>query len=107
MNAPINADFRPVAGIEPLAGAAAQGSGVAEAQPAGFAFADALADAVARVDAFRVQADNSVNGFLNGTNEEIHRVAVAAQQAELSFDLFLQVKNKVVQAYQEVMRMQL
>jgi len=34
-------------------------------------------------------------------------VAAATQQAELSFDLFLQVKNKVVQAYQEIMRMQL
>lgn len=107
MNSPINADFRPIAGIEPLAESVAQAAGGAAAQPAGFAFADALADAVARVDAYRVQADQAVNGFLSGNNEEIHRVAVAAQQAELSFDLFLQVKNKVVQAYQEVMRMQL
>lgn len=107
MNAPINLDFRPVNPIAEVPGAQLSGGG-AVAQPAtGFAFADALADAVARVDAYRVTADNSVNQFLNGTNEEIHRVAVAAQQAELSFDLFLQVKNKVVQAYQEVMRMQL
>jgi flagellar hook-basal body complex protein FliE len=34
-------------------------------------------------------------------------VALATQQAELAFDLFLQVRNKVVSAYQEVMRMQM
>ena len=50
---------------------------------------------------------NTGNGFLLGENEELHKVAAATQQAELSFDLFLQVKNKVVQAYQEIMRMQL
>ena len=44
--------------------------------------------------------------FLNGEGEEIHKVALASQQADLSFQLFLQMRNKVVSAYQEVMRMQ-
>ena len=70
-------------------------------------FAEALADAIGRVEDYRVQADQSVNRFLMGEDEELHKVAMATQQAELAFDLFLQVKNKVVQAYQEVMRMQL
>ena len=71
------------------------------------AFAEALADAIGKVEDYRVQADRSVNRFLMGEDEELHKVAMATQQAELSFDLFLQVKNKVVQAYQEIMRMQL
>jgi len=36
----------------------------------------------------------------------LHQVAIKTQQAELSFDLFMQVRNKVISAYQEVMRMQ-
>ena len=38
---------------------------------------------------------------------ELHTTILAAQRAELSFDLFLQARNKVVSAYQEIMRMQM
>ena len=53
------------------------------------------------------QAQQAVNSFLNGGNEELHSVALAAQRASLEFELALQMRNKVVSAYQEVMRMQL
>jgi flagellar hook-basal body complex protein FliE len=43
---------------------------------------------------------------LSGEGEELHQVALATKQAELTFDLFMQVRNKVVAAYDEVMRMQ-
>ena len=98
----INSDFRPITGIEVPEESAAAG-----AAPAGGTFAEALTEAVGRVEGYRVQSEHAVNGFLRGEDEEIHKVAVATQQAELSFDLFLQVKNKVIQAYQEDMRMQL
>ena len=104
MNGTINPEFRPIPGIEALEGAPAA-AGAGAGQPG--AFAEALADAIGRVEDYRVQADKAVNRFLMGEDEELHKVAIATQQAELSFDLFLQVKNKVVQAYQEVMRMQL
>ncbi|MCL4851471.1 MAG: flagellar hook-basal body complex protein FliE, partial [Bryobacteraceae bacterium] len=42
----------------------------------------------------------------SGEAEEVHQAVLATQQAELAFEMFLQVRNKVVQAYQEVMRMQ-
>ena len=104
----INTDFRPIAGFEvpELAEGAAQAL-AAGGSPGAGTFAQALTEAVGRVEGYRVQSDQAVNRFLRGEEEEIHKVAVAAQQSELSFDLFLQVKNKVVQAYQEVMRMQL
>jgi flagellar hook-basal body complex protein FliE len=69
-------------------------------------FADAFAQAVSKVEAFQNNAADSVNKFLSGEGEELHKVALDSQQAQLSFDLFLQVRNKVVAAYQEVMRMQ-
>jgi flagellar hook-basal body complex protein FliE len=69
-------------------------------------FGQVFADAMAKVGALQNVAKASVDRFLSGEGEEIHQVAVKAQQAELSFELFLQVRNKVISAYQEVMRMQ-
>src|SRR5262245_57188504 len=70
------------------------------------AFAQAFADAVTKVEAFQQNAATSVNRFFSGEGEELHKVALDGQQAQLAFDLFMQVRNKVVAAYQEVMRMQ-
>jgi flagellar hook-basal body complex protein FliE len=64
-------------------------------------------DAVQRVDDFQKNAAQSVDKLLSGETEEVHQTVLAAQRAELSLEFFLQVKNKAVQAYQEVMRMQL
>src|SRR5438067_2323470 len=72
----------------------------------GAAFQSASADAVSKVESFQNTAQMSVNQFLSGEGEELHEVAIETQQAELSFDLFMQVRNKIVAAYQEVMRMQ-
>jgi flagellar hook-basal body complex protein FliE len=65
-----------------------------------------LRSAVQTVDATRGNAEASVNAFLSGEGPELHSTILAAQKAELSMELFLQVRNKVVQAYQEIMRSQ-
>lgn len=70
-------------------------------------FGSALADAIGRVEQFQQNAQSSIAKFLNGEDEEVHKVALATEQASMSLDLFLQVRNKVVSAYQEVMRMQM
>jgi flagellar hook-basal body complex protein FliE len=44
---------------------------------------------------------------LTGQNEELHSAILAVQQASIAFDLGVQVRNKVVDAYQEIMRMQM
>jgi flagellar hook-basal body complex protein FliE len=72
----------------------------------GAAFQSVFQDAISKVENFSKTADTSVNNFLSGEGEDLHQVAIKTQQAELSFDLFLQVRNKIVSAYQEVMRMQ-
>jgi flagellar hook-basal body complex protein FliE len=75
------------------------------ATPGGASFESVFHDAVNTVENFRQNASSSVNNFLSGDGEELHDVAMKTQEAELSFDLFLQVRNKIVSAYQEVMRM--
>jgi flagellar hook-basal body complex protein FliE len=74
---------------------------------AGGGFQSVMASAVETVNALQNGADATVRRFLSGEGVELHQVALEQQQAQLSFDLFLQVRNKAVQAYQEVMRMQL
>ena len=53
------------------------------------------------------EADTQVQKFVSGESEDLHNMALAAQKAEMAFDLSLQVRNKVVQAYQEIMKMQM
>ena len=75
-------------------------------QPAG-GFQDVLSSAIQKVESIGQNASASVERFLTGEGEELHTTLLATQQAELSFDLFLQARNKVVSAYQEIMRMQM
>jgi flagellar hook-basal body complex protein FliE len=70
-------------------------------------FQDVLSSAIQKVEAIGQNASLSVERFLAGEGEELHTTILATQQAELSFDLFLQARNKVVSAYQEIMRMQM
>lgn len=84
---------------DPLAKAALPASGAS--------FQDAFASAVQNVEAFGQNASASAQRLLSGEGEELHTTALATQQAELSFELFMQMRNKVVSAYQEIMRMQM
>jgi flagellar hook-basal body complex protein FliE len=81
------------------------------AQPAGSAdagavFQSAFRSAVNTVEQMKTQADQSVQSFLSGENEDVHTAVLAVERADLSFSLFQQVRNRVVAAYQEVMKMQ-
>lgn len=96
----------PIAPISPATIALAGGAGK-PAQTDGGAFAKMLAGAVTGADREQRAASASIDAFLSGENEEVHQVALATQRSELAFDLFLQVRNKIVAAYQEVMRMQM
>ncbi len=69
-------------------------------------FASVFKEAVARVEALQHDSQVKTDRFLRGEEQEIHDMVLSAQRAQLSFEMFLQVRNKLVQAYQEVMRMQ-
>ena len=73
----------------------------------GAEFASLLSAAIGRVDQGNKATEGTIDRYLSGENEEIHDMVLATQRNELQFELFLQMRNKVVQAYQEVMRMQM
>ncbi len=97
--------INPISPIRPVAIPDLSQVSGASAPPGGFQ--SMLESIVGGVEQSQNQAQQAVNSFLNGGNEELHSVALASQRASLEFELFTQVRNKVVSAYQEVMRMQL
>jgi flagellar hook-basal body complex protein FliE len=74
---------------------------------AGSVFQTMFTDAVNTVENFQSQAGAAIQNLLSGANEDVHTPVIAAQRANLSFQLFMQVRNKVVSAYQSLMGMQL
>lgn len=71
------------------------------------AFSGILKDTISSLQSTQADADSAVQKFLTGENDDIHTTVLATQRAEMAFELGLQVRNKVVSAYQEVMKMQL
>jgi flagellar hook-basal body complex protein FliE len=71
------------------------------------AFQDVFKGAIQRVESLQTDASTAVQNFLGGEGGELHTAVLASQRAELGFDMFLQVRNKVVGAYQEIMKMQM
>jgi len=76
-------------------------------QPAsGGGFGDVLREAVSEVDNLNLDAQYKVSGLVEGNGVDVHDAMIAVEKADLSFQLMLQVRNKVVQAYQQIAGMQ-
>ena len=69
-------------------------------------FLDSIREAVTDVDAQQQDAQQRVTDLLLGRGEDVHTAMLSVERAELSFQLMMQLRNKVVAAYQEVARMQ-
>lgn len=69
-------------------------------------FADLMTDAIGQVSALEDQARAAVTGLMTGVGVDVHQATIAAEKATMSFELALAVRNKAVQAYQQVMGMQ-
>ena len=69
-------------------------------------FSKLLNDAVGQIDKLQRGADANIQKLATGQPVDLHDVTISTEQANLSFQLGLQVRNKLIEAYQEVMRMQ-
>ena len=69
-------------------------------------FSDLLTDAVGQVSKLDDQARTAVEGLMTGTGVDVHQAMIAGEKANMAFELALAVRNKAVQAYQQVMGMQ-
>ncbi|HYR96551.1 MAG TPA: flagellar hook-basal body complex protein FliE [Candidatus Binatus sp.] len=69
-------------------------------------FGAVLKDSLAQVNSLQHEADAAIQSLATGGTATLHDTMLAVQKAELSFKLMMQVRNKIVEAYQEVLRMQ-
>ena len=69
-------------------------------------FSGILQGALDEVDELHSQAQEQIEGLLSGNGADVHAAMIAVEKADLSFQLMMQVRNKVVAAYQEISRMQ-
>jgi flagellar hook-basal body complex protein FliE len=70
-------------------------------------FQKVLENTIGTLESLNHNAADSAQQFMTGENEELHTTILATQKASLAFELGMAVRNKVVEAYQEVMKMQL
>jgi flagellar hook-basal body complex protein FliE len=70
------------------------------------AFAEALARAVQRADELQRRADAAAAALADGRTDDVHAVMVAMEEANLALQLAIQVRNRLLESYQELVRMQ-
>lgn len=69
-------------------------------------FAETLAESINSVNNIQKDADKAIENLVSGKTDNIHETMIAVNKADIAFRMTMQVKNKIVEAYQEVMRMQ-
>ncbi len=89
-------------GVQPAGTRPSRAAG--EATPG---FGRMLAQALEDVSQKHVEADQAVADLVAGKSQDIHNVMIATQKADVGFQLLMQVRNKVVSAYETIMRMQI
>ena len=68
-------------------------------------FGAVLKDSLSQVNHLQHEADQAIQELATGGKATLHDTMLALQKADLSFKLMMQVRNKIVEAYQEVLRM--
>jgi len=70
-------------------------------------FSRMLGNLINRVNDLQNKADESIQQLISGEAESIHQVMIAVEEADLAFRLMMEIRNKLTEAYQEIMRMQI
>jgi len=78
-----------------------------ETQNVGRSFSDFFTEMTQEVNAKQSAASDAVQGVLSGQNVPLHRAMLAVEEASVSFQLMVEVRNKLLESYQELMRMQI
>ena len=77
-----------------------------QTRPAGNSFENTIKNFVGEVAGKQAAAGEAVNGLLSGKNVSLHQAMIGMEEASISFQLMVEVRNKMLESYQELMRMQ-
>ena len=95
-----------IRGLEPIIAPSGVKSLPSQASGNSQGFAELLRDAVEAVNHLQHEAGRLEDAVAKGENMNIHQAIIAGEKAGLSFRLMMQVRNKMLEAYEQVMRMQ-
>jgi len=95
----------PIANISGLSQAFPTQPAAAAQQNPAVGFGKLMEEMVGKVSELQTSADKSIQGLATGQNKGLHEVMLAVEKASVSFQMLTQVRNKAVEAYQEIMRM--
>lgn len=73
----------------------------------GVSFLDTLKEKLNEVNDQQIQANNLTDKLVKGDNVDVHQVMLSTEEAKMSLELAVQVRNKLLDAYQEINKMQL
>ncbi|MFT5232895.1 MAG: flagellar hook-basal body complex protein FliE [Candidatus Krumholzibacteriia bacterium] len=68
-------------------------------------FASQLQNAISDVQQLQVKREDMIEEMVTGQTTEVHDVMIAAKESQLAFELLMEVRNKLLESYQEMMRM--
>ncbi len=69
-------------------------------------FGETLNQAIADVNSLQTEAGKAVDKMVSGEATDLHEVMIAVEKARTSFDLLMEIRNKTIDVYREIMRMQ-
>lgn len=70
-------------------------------------FSEVISDAINDVNDKQIKADNNIESLIKGDDITMHEVMISMQESQLSMQLLIEVRNKMVEAYQEINKIQL
>ena len=68
-------------------------------------FGDMLGNALNEVNQLKSEADEAINNLAAGKQKDIHQTMIDLEKADVAFQLLMQIRNKIITAYETVMRM--
>jgi len=81
-------------------------SSTSSASETGKSFADTLKEAVGSVNEMQKASDKAMQELATGKTDNVADVMIAAEKADIALKVMVQVRNKIIDAYQEIMKMQ-
>jgi len=69
-------------------------------------FSETLKNSIEKINDLQKKADVAINDLLVGNNKDIVQTMITMEKADIAFRLMTQVRNKIIQTYEEIMRMQ-
>ncbi len=87
-----------------------QSGGIAKADSSqgivGSSFKDTLKTAIDKVNDLQKESDKAIQNLATGKTDNVAEVMITSEKADIALKLMVQVRNKIIDAYQEIMRMQ-